>query len=415
MPFAALGLPDYLLRAVAALTYQEPTAIQAQAIPHVLAGRDVVGVAQTGTGKTAAYALPILLQLNAAARPASPQPLQVLTVAPTRELALQVAAAFRAYAQFSPRKVNTLAVIGGEDLEGQIRALRRGAQVIVGTPGRLLDLIERGELHLAQVQTLVLDEADKLLDLGFADELDKLLALLPPKRQNLLFSATFSPKVAALSERFLSDPVRASVEGELPVVEKIVQRVLQVDRDRRRMLLQHLLEEEGWKQVLVFVASKVAARNLAAKLDREGISAVGFHGDLEQEQRLEALRRFKNQQTRVLVATDVAARGIDIEQLSCVVNYDLPRSPREYIHRIGRTGRAGHKGLAVSFVDPDSEAHFALIEKRAAVSLAREQIPGFEPIVLPAAKTKGAPAVKGRRKSKKDKLRAAAAKALAQD
>jgi len=314
--FDTLGLPDYLLKTLLAASYLEPTPIQTLAIPRILEGLDVIGVAQTGTGKTAAFALPIIQQLNQSQPKENAASVRVLAIAPTRELALQVAAAFKNYAKNSPLKIGVVSIIGGEDLESQIAALRRGVEVVVATPGRLLDLVDRGQIRLSEVQTLVLDEADKLLDLGFAEELDSLLKLLPEKRQNLLFSATFPAKVQALSARFLKDPVRVEVEGAEPTVDKIAQRVFEVDADKRRGLLQHLLGTEDWNQVLVFVATKVKARNLAHKLVQAGFSAADFHGDLEQDERIEALNGFKRQTYQLLVAPDVAARGIDFDTLS---------------------------------------------------------------------------------------------------
>jgi len=413
--FDTLGLPDYLLKTLLAASYLEPTPIQTLAIPRILEGLDVIGVAQTGTGKTAAFALPIIQQLNQSQPKENAASVRVLAIAPTRELALQVAAAFKNYAKNSPLKIGVVSIIGGEDLESQIAALRRGVEVVVATPGRLLDLVDRGQIRLSEVQTLVLDEADKLLDLGFAEELDSLLKLLPEKRQNLLFSATFPAKVQALSARFLKDPVRVEVEGAEPTVDKIAQRVFEVDADKRRGLLQHLLGTEDWNQVLVFVATKVKARNLAHKLVQAGFSAADFHGDLEQDERIEALNGFKRQTYKILVATDVAARGIDIDKLSCVVNFDLPRSPNDYVHRIGRTGRAGQVGVAISFIDHETADHFALIEKRAGIELEREVVEGFELTGDAPRRQKGGAPVKGKRPSKKDRLREAASRTVLDD
>ena len=407
MSFESLSLPEHLLKTLRIRGYVTPTPIQKLTIGHVLEGRDLIGVAQTGTGKTAAFAWPIIMQLNRTKAAAHPC---VLVLAPTRELAVQVAEAFKTYAQMSPRAIPVLAVIGGEYLDEQINALHRGVDIVVATPGRLLDLVERDEIDLGGVQTLVLDEADKLLNLGFADELDALLNELPAKRQNLLFSATFSPKVEALSARFLNDPVRVEVEGEAPTVEKITQRVFEVDAHARRALLQYLVTRENWTQVLVFVSTKTKARNLARKLSKAGISALDFHGDLHQDARTDNLKAFKRQKFRVLVSTDIAARGIDIDKLACVVNFDLPRSPEDYVHRIGRTGRAGEVGVAISFIDHDSAAHFKLIEKRAGVHLKREQIDGFELSGAAPKPQKGGAPVKGKRPSKKDRLRAAGGK-----
>lgn len=410
--FESLNLSDSLLRALADLSYASPTSIQEQAIPLVLDGQDLLAEAETGTGKTAAFALPILQQLiDRPARPANMAKvgISVLVVVPTRELAQQVVVAFDSYARYTPRKINTLALIGGESIEVQLRCLREGVDVVVATPGRLLDIVERERVDLSTLDTLVLDEADKLLDLGFSEELRALLRELPERRQNLLFSATLAPKTIDLSRRFLKDPVHISIAPQ-ESNSQISQRVIQIDRDRRRPLLQHLIAEESWTQVLVFVASKRSARNLANKLQGTGLSASALHGDLDQSERTMVLKQFKNKRQQVLVATDLASRGIDISGLSCVINYDLPRSPNDYLHRIGRTGRAGLSGVAISFIDHESEAHFRLIEKRCKISLEREQLEGFvlSPPELKTSTNKGP--IKGKRKSKKDKLRELAAR-----
>jgi ATP-dependent RNA helicase RhlE len=410
MSFQSLDLPDYLLEAVAALSYEKPTPIQEQAIPLILDGQDLVAEAQTGTGKTAAFALPIIKQLNELPDKKKKVSVLALVIVPTRELATQVAAAFKSYSKFSPKKIKMISLIGGENIQDQIRGLRMGTDVVIATPGRLLDLIKRTEIRLVELKTLVLDEADKMLDLGFAEELQALVEKLPSSRQNMFFSATFPQKVMDLSEKFLDNPTRVTIEEEQLTVEAIDQRVIEVNAENRRSLLQQLLATEKWRQVMVFVGSKSAARNLAIKLTKNGQPAIGFHGDLDQAGRFEALRQFKNKEVKVLVATDIAARGIDIEKLSCVINYDLPRSPMDYVHRIGRTGRAGESGQAVSFIDHDSTAHFKLIEKRANISLEREQIEGFELTGEASVKEKGKAPVKGKGKSKKDKLREQAAK-----
>lgn len=408
MLFDSLNLPDYLLRALADLSYEAPTSIQEQAIPLVLAGHDLLAEAQTGTGKTAAFALPILKQLNEQPAKGPSPSVSVLVVVPTRELAQQVASAFQSYSRYAPRQVFTIALIGGESIDRQLRSLSDGVDVVVATPGRLLDIIERDGMDLAALDTLVLDEADKLLNLGFSEELHALLALLPEGRQNLLFSATLAPKIVELSGKFTKEPVRVSIAHK-EASPLVLQRVIEVDRERRRPLLQHLIATEAWPQVLVFVASKRSARNLASKLRGTGLSAAALHGDLEQSERTLVLREFKNKKQQVLVATDLACRGIDISELSCVVNYDLPRSPNDYVHRIGRTGRAGKSGVAISFVDHDAQDHFRLIEKRARVSVKREQVDGFT-LSPPALTGKvGKAPTKGKRKSKKDKLREQAA------
>jgi len=409
--FESLGLSEPLLRAVAELGFTAPTPIQERAIPEVAAGRDVVAEAQTGSGKTAAFALPILQRL--ALDSSQPHWPRVLVLAPTRELALQVASAFQSFAKYQLRAPSVLAVIGGVPIERQIEALSAGVDIAVATPGRLLDLGEGGNLVLADVHTLVLDEADKLLDLGFSDELGTVLLNLASERQTLLFSATLPEKVLALREKITREPITLRIDEEQVGVEGIHQRVIEVDRDRRRMLLQHLVREESWGQTLVFVATRRATENISSKLRRDGLRAAALHGALEQSERVDILRRFKRGEISMLIATDLASRGIDIPKLFAVVNYDLPRSPRDYVHRIGRTGRAGETGMAVSFVDYQSAAHFHLIEKHGGAKVPWEQLPGFELTGEPPPRTKGPAPVKGKRKSKKDKLREAAAREAA--
>ncbi|MCY1036728.1 DEAD/DEAH box helicase [Corallococcus sp. BB11-1] len=416
MTFASLGLSDALTRAVAELGYDDPTPVQRETIPVVLRGGDVWVSAKTGSGKTAAFLLPILEALRA--RPTgSVRPVRAFILVPTRELAAQIVESVQQYGRYLKKPLKTCLAVGGLSANPQMLALRGGADVVVATPGRALDLVEQNALRLGGVETLVLDEADRLFSLGFADELNRLLALLPARRQNLLFSATFPPSVHLFAERLLHEPTRIDAgDGELPTADLIVQRALQVDEPRRTMLLRQLLETHAWSHVLTFVASRYAADHVALKLNRAGIAASSLHGELSQGARTQALADFKAKRVRVLVATDVAARGLDIAQLPAVVNYDLPRSTVDYVHRIGRTGRAGDKGVAISFVTADSEAHFRLIEKRHGLDIPREQLPGFEPTetVSPSAPPLDPNGgVKGRRKSKKDKLREAAAAAAA--
>ncbi|RKH26094.1 DEAD/DEAH box helicase [Corallococcus praedator] len=416
MTFASLGLSDALTRAVAELGYDEPTPVQRATIPVVLRGGDVWASAKTGSGKTAAFLLPLLEALRA--RPGgSVRPVRAFILVPTRELAAQIVESVQQYGRYLKKPLKTCLAVGGVSANPQMMALRGGADVVVATPGRALDLASQNALRLGEVETLVLDEADRLFSLGFADELNGLLALLPARRQNLLFSATFPPAVRTFAEQLLHEPTRIDVDdGELPTTEFIVQRAIQVDAPRRTMLLRQLLETHAWSHVLTFVASRYAADHVALKLNRAGIAATSLHGELSQGARTQALADFKAKRVRVLVATDVAARGLDIAQLPAVVNYDLPRSTVDYVHRIGRTGRAGDKGMAISFVSADTEAHFRLIEKRHQLDIAREQVPGFEPteeasLAVPPLDPNGG--VKGRRKSKKDKLREAAAAAAA--
>lgn len=404
MPFASLGLSAALARAV---PHPAPTPVQTAAIPAVLAGGDLMATARTGSGKTMAFVLP-LLERWLAARHETPRRVHTLILVPTRELAAQVTETVRRYAAHLPARPKVVSAVGGLSVNPQMMALRGGADFVIATPGRLLDLVDRNAVQLSGVAALVLDEADRMLDLGFAKELSRLLALLPRERQNLLFSATFPPGVRILAEPLLRNPVVIEIAeppGEPPL---ILQRAIEVDTARRTPLLVHLIKSEGWPRVLVFVAKKYSASHVADKLRRSGISAADFHGELSQGARSQALDDFKNSRVRVLVATDLAARGLDIVQLPVVLNYDLPRSASDYVHRIGRTGRAGEPGLAVSLVTAESHAHFRLIEKRHQLAVPRERIGGFEPVDTPPPPAGGG--VKGRRKSKKDKLREAAAK-----
>ena len=417
MPFSAFGLSPALVQAATALGITAPTPIQAQAIPGVLRGVDVLGLAQTGSGKTAAYALPLLQRLQEG-RVHTPRRVRALILVPTRELAAQVGEVMRSLAQHLPQPLKLAVVYGGVSINPQMMHLRGGADVVIATPGRLLDLVDHNALKLASVAHLVLDEADRLLDLGFAEELNRVLALLPAERQNLFFSATFAPAVRTLADGLLRDPLRIEVPTTPGNEPDIVQRVIAVDAPRRTELLRHLIKENDWSRVLVFVATRHAAETVSAKLYKRGVFATPFHGELSQAMRKESLDEFKQGRWDALITTDLAARGIDIAQLPVVLNYDLPRSPTDYVHRIGRTGRAGESGLAVSFVSAETEPHFRLIEKRQHMSLPREQVPGFEPTVVAAeaAPADGAPAnvtppgtggIKGKRPSKKDKLRAA--------
>ncbi|MDE0882673.1 MAG: DEAD/DEAH box helicase [Myxococcota bacterium] len=405
MSFDSLGLSDHLLRAVQAQGYDAPTAIQQRSIPHITAGADLAAEAQTGSGKTAAFVLPILQKMASHRGELTPIKIGVLTITPTRELALQIAETFKLLGQFADPPPRVVSIIGGLSLGDQISALSSGADIVVATPGRLLDLMEREAIDINHVHTLVLDEADKLLDVGFNDELTVLLNALPTQRQNLLFSATLPQKVLKLSARVLNNPTVLRIDEQRTSVATIEQRAYQVERDDRRLLLQHLLETEHWGQTLVFVATQIGATNLARKLRVDGFLATELHGGLEQPDRIFALTRFRSGRAQIMVATDIAARGIDIPLLGAVVNFDLPRAPADYVHRIGRTGRAGESGVAVTFVDHETEDHLRLIEKKNQLMLTRRQVLGFEISDAPAEKTKGLGPKKGKRKSKKDKLR----------
>ena len=421
MPFSSLGFTPELLpllqRALQAKGYVAPTPIQAQAIPLILQGTDLVASAQTGSGKTAAFVLPLLQQF-ALSSPKPPRRVRSLVLVPTRELAAQVGETFNQLAGYLPRRIKVAVVFGGVSINPQMIDLRWGADVVVATPGRLLDLVENNALSLAHVNTLVLDEADRLLDLGFGEELGRVLALLPGRRQTLLFSATFPPAIEALTNTLLQAPHRIEVEITPLAAPDIRQRAIEVDPGQRTQLLRHLLQVESWSRALVFVATKHAAEIVAEKLCKAGMAAEALHGEMSQGRRTRVLHGFKQQQVQVLVATDVAARGIDIVQLPVVVNYDLPRATTDYTHRIGRTGRAGESGTAISFISAGTEAHFRLIEKREHFRVPRERIAGFEPMEVLASNPTDPNAtggIKGLRPSKKDKLRAAAAEVLAKD
>ncbi|MFW9486467.1 DEAD/DEAH box helicase [Xanthomonas euvesicatoria pv. euvesicatoria] len=394
------------------------TPIQVAMIPPMLAARDLIATAQTGSGKTLAYALP-LLQQRLQAPEQAPRVLGGLILVPTRELVAQVAQTLLSLAAALPRRLKIVAATGGEAINPQLMALRGGADIVIATPGRLLDLVTHNALGLSQVSTLVLDEADRLLDLGFGTELDRILALLPAQRQSVLVSATFPAAIASLAKRRLRDPLRITLDATPEQAPAIAQRAIAVDAGQRTQLLRHLLLEYGWPQLLVFVASRHSADKVAEKLSKTGIAALPLHGELSQGRRERTLRAFKQADVQVLVATDLAGRGIDIDALPAVLNYDLPRSTVDYTHRIGRTARAGASGVAISFVTADSAQQWRLIEKRQGLRVPTSVIEGFEPTPVQAPAPDHAPGaavraaddnggIKGKRPSKKDKLRAAA-------
>jgi ATP-dependent RNA helicase RhlE len=413
MTFISLGLSPHLDLAAASQGLTEPTPIQQQAIPAVLRGADVLGIAQTGSGKTAAYVLPLLQRLQISDQ-STPKKIQVLVLVPTRELAVQVGDVFAQLAQPLPVPLKIVSVFGGVSINPQMMELRGGADVVIATTGRLLDLIEHNALKLSFVDSLVLDEADRLFDLGFAEELHKIFMLLPEPRQNLFFSATFPEAVKALTKHLLKKPVRVDVMPTTETKPDIIQRAILVDTLQRTQLLIKLVKDNEWSSVLVFVATKYAAEHVAAKLQKAGLYAAAFHGDLSQGARTEVLDGLKAGGWQVVVTTDLASRGLDVPDLPVVINFDAPRSAVDYIHRIGRTGRAGATGVAISFVSASTEAHFRLIEKRNGLALTREQVEGFEPVEVQAdaAAVPSVGGIKGKRPNKKDKLRAAAAQAL---
>ena len=388
-----------------------PTPIQAQAMPAALQGADVWATAPTGSGKTLAFALPLVQQHLLVPRQTNFRR-PVRTLVPTRELAVQVGDVLTHLGY--PLKLKVAVVYGGVSINPQMMGLRGGADIVVATPGRLLDLVDHNAVHLKDVQHLVLDEADRLLDLGFADELQRVLAHLSHRRQTLLFSATYPDALQALAQGLLRDPVRLTVEAVEAQAPDIHQRAIAVDEKKRTALLRHLIAEHGWKRVLVFVATRYACEHVANKLYKAGVYATALHGEMSQGARLDVLNAFKADRWDVVVTTDLASRGIDIAQLPVVVNYDLPRSATDYTHRIGRTGRAGAQGEAVSFVTAQAQAHWQLIRKREKLALELEVQPGFEPQDAPPVLSPlndGTGGIKGKRPSKKDKLRAAQAQA----
>lgn len=395
MPFDHLGLSPELLRAVEEEGYTEPTPIQEKAIPIVLRGRDLMARAQTGTGKTAAFALPILERMKVHANKSfSParHPIRVLVVTPTRELAIQVHQSFRSYGRHVGMR--STIIYGGVPMGPQEKDLLGGVEIVVATPGRLLDHAGSRTLNLGQVEVLVLDEGDRMLDMGFIDDIRRILALLPPKRQNLLFSATLDAEVRSLASTFLDKPESVDVAPTISAAESVEQVAYLVDPDRKRELLSYLVRSRDLHQVLVFTRTKQMTRRLASQLDHGGVEATAIHGDRTQPEREKALAQFKSGEVRVLVATDVAARGLDIEALPVVVNYEIPYDPEDYVHRIGRTGRAGMAGIAISLVSLDEEVQLKSINRLLKRDLPIHQVRGFE--VDPSARARASSGSNGR-------------------
>ena len=377
MSFDSLGLSAELLRAVAEQGYSDPTPVQRQAIPVILEGRDILAGAQTGTGKTAGFTLPLLQRLSAEKPAGAGRPVRALILTPTRELAAQVGASVKDYGRHLP--LRSTVVFGGVGINPQISELRRGVDILIATPGRLLDHMNQRTVDLSRVEILVLDEADRMLDMGFIHDIRKVLAVLPAKRQTLLFSATFSDEIRALADKLLNSPVPIDVARRNTAVESVTQMVYPVDRVRKRELLSHLIKIEEWSQVLVFTRTKHGANRLAQQLEDDGIQSAAIHGNKSQSARTKALADFKQGKVRVLVATDIAARGIDIDQLPHVVNYELPNVAEDYVHRIGRTGRAGNSGEAVSLVCIDEAGLLQGIERLLKRRLPTLVIPEFTP------------------------------------
>jgi ATP-dependent RNA helicase RhlE len=389
--FSSLGLSAELLRAVSEQGYTEPTPVQARAIPVILTGRDLQAAAQTGTGKTAGFTLPILQRLQASpAAPAARRPVRVLILTPTRELAAQVGESVATYGKYL--RFHSAIIFGGVNINPQKEKLHRGVDIVIATPGRLLDHVEQRTIDLSKVETLVLDEADRMLDMGFIRDIRRIMSLLPGRRQNLMFSATFSDDIRKLAAGILREPETIDVAPRNSTAEHISQRVYSVDQHRKRALLSQLIKEGDWKQVLVFTRTKHGANRLCEQLGKDGIHSAAIHGNKSQGARTKALADFKVNRVRVLVATDIAARGLDIDQLPHVVNYELPNVPEDYVHRIGRTGRAGSSGEAVSLVSAGERSLLRDIERLLRQELPKNVLPGFEPGSGPAPEAEARPA-----------------------
>jgi len=404
MPFSNLKLSTDLQKTLQQNGYKKPTPIQEQVIPLVLEKHDIMAQAQTGSGKSASFVLPILEMLSQNPTEGKPK-IKVLVLTPTRELTLQIAESFILFGKTLSPKLKVVSVIGGEGIGEQIYAIQKGCDILVATSGRFLDVLSKKQMSLKHLEFLVLDEADKMLNLGFSEELDAILEAIPTVRQNLLFSATYPEKVLQIISKVTQTAKKVTIKDETPTVQNIKQRVIEVNPENRSSLLRYLLKKEKWKQVLVFMAKKRATDNIAEKFRKRGYQAESFHGDLTQEDRNYTIREFKAKKIQILFTTDIISRGLHIDGIDCIINFDLPRSPTDYIHRIGRTGRAGKSGEAVTFIGHEEQAHFKLIEKRSQIKLEREQIKGFELTGEAPKKVKGLAPVKGKRKSKKDRLR----------
>jgi superfamily II DNA/RNA helicase len=404
MSFEKFNLSQETNQALEKNNYKTPTTIQEKVIPLIQSGIDLMAQAQTGSGKTASFVIP-LLEFLKSKEITKKAKIKVLVLTPTRELTLQVAQTFLIMSEFYEYKPKVVSIIGGEKIGEQLLKIQKGCDIVVATSGRLLDIIDKKQIDLSKVEYFVLDEADKMLDIGFSQELDMILEVIPKKRQNLMFSATYPNKVIDIASKVTTKATTVEIENSKSYVEKIEQRAILVNKNNKSALLRHLIKLNKFQSVLVFMASKRAADNIAVKFRKYGLNADSFHGDLIQEERVDTLNDFKNKKINVLFCTDIASRGLHVEDIDCVINYDLPRSTDDYIHRIGRTGRAGKSGMAISFLDGENLNHFKLIEKRYKLNIQKEQIEGFEFDTSTIVNQKGKAPVKGKRKSKKDKLR----------
>lgn len=395
--------PD-IQKALSLAGFTQPTPIQSYVIPLVLEGKDIIAQAQTGSGKSGSFVLPTLERISQTKSEGKAK-IKALILTPTRELTQQIGEDYIRFGAFLTPALKVVTLIGGAAIGEQLKEIQQGCDIVVATSGRLLDVLSKKQMSLRHLEFFILDEADKMLSVGFEEELDLILEQIPSKRQNLLFSATYPQKLEAFVSKITQNGVEVKVENEAPTVQKITQRAIEVNVENKTPLLKHLLKTQKLGQVLVFMANKRACDNIANKFRKMRIGAKSFHGDLSQEERNEVLADFKSKKTQIIFATDLFGRGLDVVDIGTVINYDLPRSPDEYIHRIGRTARAGKSGMAISFITLEDDEHFILIEKRANISLMREQIVGFERTGTPAPKPKGTAPIKGKRKSKKDKLR----------
>lgn len=405
MSFSSLNLSPQINKTLQKNNFHEPTPIQEKVIPLVLEHQDVMAKAKTGSGKSASYVLPIL-ELLLKNKGEGKAKIKALVLTPTRELTLQIAKTFEMFSTDAKREIKVVSIIGGESIGDQLYKIQQGCDILVATSGRFLDVLNKKQMNLSHIEYFVLDEADKMLNLGFSEELDLILDAIPQERQNLLFSATYPTKMLEIASKITTDAVEVSIDEDVPTVDSITQRAIEVNQNNRGPLLRELIKTSSLGQTIVFMANKRATDNIADKFIKYGFKAESFHGDLEQVDRTYTLDAFKNKKINILFATDIAARGLDIQNVDCVVNFDLPRSPTDYIHRIGRTARAGKTGVAISFISNDNSAHFKIIEKKCKVQIDREQIKGFELTGDAPKQEKGKAPIKGKKKSKKDKLRA---------
>jgi len=412
MNFNHFDLNQNILKALEENNYTKTTSIQEKVIPLILKGEDILAKSQTGSGKTASFVLPILNQFieDEKVKIKKKAFISTIILTPTRDLTIQVAQTFELFSKHLDKKPKVVTVIGGLEIQQQLLDIQSGCDIVVATSGRLIDIIDKKQINLSFVKNFILDEADKMLDLGFADELDLILKELPQQRQNLLFSATYPDKIMKIASKITSSALKVEIQKETPTVQDIEQRVIEVNKENRNPLLRFLLKTNKWNQVLVFMSNKRATDNVAAKFRKHGYLAESFHGDLDQEDRNYTLDEFKKKKIKILFCTDIASRGLHIDDISCVINFDLPRGTDSYIHRIGRTGRAGKKGEAITFIDHEDMQHFKLIKKRCNLDIKHEQIEGFELYGELKEKEKGTAPIKGKRKSKKDKLREELAK-----